>query len=359
MSLKRVLIVYFQRPPIIEYLRRAFEKKGVEVKGFYTEENHWFDRYFIHVVNKTAHNLRILPKNEFFFKDHPLSHYQYRNRKLLETVNGFCPDLVFIVRGHRYSWEILREIKERAVLFGWWVERAEDADAALREAGFFDHCFFIHSSIVKEADRAGLRSVSLLHHSVDSEIFRPMGLKRRYDWSFVGGFSEKRLNILEVAVEVSGNGAVYGPKWRKKNLLNHNLRKAVKGDSIWGEDLVRLYNESRVVLNITNWGRGEGDKRSGMNMRVLEVPACGACLITDDSRELKTVVTPGTHVVLYEGLDDFARKLGYYITHREEREKIAEAGYRHVTTHYTYDDVARIIMDTYNGTKDREKRGRG
>ena len=37
-------------------------------------------------------------------------------------------------------------------------------------------------------------------------------------------------------------------------------------------------------MNITNWGLGEGAKRSGMTMRVLEVPATGAFLLTDGSQ---------------------------------------------------------------------------
>ncbi len=357
--MKRVLIAYFPRPPIADYLKRAFENKGVEAFVFHSDVNNWFDKYVIHYTNKTAHNLRILPKKKVFFKDHPMSHLQYRSAKFLERVREVNPDLVLIIRGWRFTEDVLKEVRERSRVFGWWIEREERMEEPLREAPLFDHYFFMNSACVAEGEKRGLGNISLLHHSVDTSAFRPVECEKKYDWCFVGGWTEKRMRFMERALNVSENAVIYGSKWLKKNPLNMRLRRKVRGKYIEGDDLLRLYGESRVVVNVTTWGFGEGEKRSGMNMRVLEVPACGACLLTDGSRDLKTVVTPGRHVVLYEGLDDFAGKLGYYIKNREEREKVAGEGYRHVTTHYTYDDVAKIIMDTFNRTKDREERGRG
>ncbi|HXI09513.1 MAG TPA: glycosyltransferase, partial [Thermodesulfobacteriota bacterium] len=202
---------------------------------------------------------------------------------------------------------------------------------------------------VEEGRRRGFKGVSLLQHSVDTAAFHPEERDKKYDWSFVGAWSPRRMEFIERALKVSGNGAIWGPKWIKKNPFNMGLRKAVKGRYIEGAALVRLYNESRVVINVTNWGFGEGEKRSGMNMRVLEVPACGALLLTDGSRDLKTVVTPGEHVVVYVGADDFERKLTEFIGDEDVRDRIAAAGREHVSRHYTYDHVAALITEVHNG----------
>jgi len=358
-KLKRVLIAYFPRPPIIEYLKKAFEKKGIEAFGFHSNVNNWFDRYVIHYTNKMAHNLRILPKNKVFFQGHPLSHLQYRSREFLKRVREVQPDLVLIVRGWRFTEECLTEISKGSQLFGWWIESEERMEEPLREAGRYDHYFFMNSACVAEGKKRGLNKISLLHHSVDTAMFRPVECEKKYDWCFVGGCTEKRIKFIEKALEVSENAVIFGSNWVKKNPFNMRLRKIVKGKYVEGDDLLRLYSESRVVLNVTSWGLGEGNKRSGMNMRVLEVPACRACLLTDGSRDMDSLVTPGRHVVLYEGLDDFASKLKRYINEREERKKIASAGYRHVTGRYTYDDVADIIIDKFNKTRKSGKRGSG
>jgi len=346
LALKKVLIAYFPRPPLIDYLKRSFQKRGVEAHGFLSDTNNWFDEYVIHTLNKAAHNLRLLPKSRDLFSDHPLSHLQYRSRKFVERVREVSPDLVVVVRGWRFTADAMRDVRKGSKVFGWWIEREERVEEALSEAGLFDHYFFMNSSCVEAAVERGMENASLLHHSVDTSAFRPVECAKRLDWCFVGRFSPLRLEYVERALGVSKDGAVYGPGWLRKNPLNAGLRGVVKGDYIEGEALARLYSESRVVLNITNWGRGA--ERSGMNMRVLEVPACGACLLTDGSRDLGAVVTPGEHVVLFDGPDDFSAKLRYYLDNPDEREEIARKGCGHVTSHYTYDDVARIMIERYD-----------
>lgn len=342
-KIKKVLIAYSPRPPIIEYLKAAFERKGVEAHGYFSNTNNWFDRYVIHYINKTAHNLRLMPKDRIFFENHPLSHLHYRSQKLLERVEEVSPDLVIIVRGLRVTEDVLSKIRKRSMLFGWWIEAQERVREPLKELEYFDHYSFMNSSCVEEAAGKGFRNVSLLHHSVSKDAFYPVDVPKQYDWCFVGGWSPKRMDYIERALKVSRNGVIYGSKWIKKNPFNLSLRRLVKGPYISGSDLVRLYSSTKVVLNVTTWG-GEGDKRSGMNMRVLEVPACRTLLLTDGSKDLGNVVTAGEHVGVYEGMDEFMEKLAFYIKNQDERERIALSGYRHVTSNYTYDDMAGQIL---------------
>ena len=153
---------------------------------------------------------------------------------------------------------------------------------------------------------------------------------------------------MEGALDVTGNGAIYGGKWLKKNWNTPKLRKIIKGTYIDGEPLVELYNKSKIVINVTNWGLGEGKDRSGMTMRIFEIPACGAFLLTDESREMETVVTPGEHVGTFTGLDEFCYKLKYYLSHDSERERIAHQGMEHVRANNSYDRLVSILIDTYD-----------
>jgi glycosyltransferase involved in cell wall biosynthesis len=345
---QKILIAYSSRPPIIDYLKRAFSKLDVDAHGFYADENHWFDRHVIHQVNKTAHNLRLLPKSRDLFRDHPLKHLNFRSSGILEAVEEHSPELVLIVRGIRFTDQTLKKLRERSVLFGWWIEKEERMDEAFGEIDLFDHYFFMNSSCIEEGNRRGFgEKISLLPHSVDTSVFHPVRCDELYDWCFVGGWSEKRQVYVEKALEVSGNGAVWGPKWIKKNRFNPTFRRVIKGEYIEGPDLVRLYNESSVVLNVTNWGFGEGEKRSGVNMRVLEVPACGVCLLTDGSRDLKRLVTPENHVIVYEGVEGFMEKLTFLLENPKVRKGIGLSGYNHVKDAYTYDSVARKVIERY------------
>ena len=101
------------------------------------------------------------------------------------------------------------------------------------------------------------------------------------------------------------------------------------------------------VGNVTNWGNGEGGRRSGMNMRVLEVPATGAFLLTDGSRELGEFLTTGTHVATYEGVDEFAARIEYWLARPDECARIAEQGRAHVAAHYSYDGLVHAFVERY------------
>lgn len=346
-SLKKVLIAYSSNPPIIADLSEAFAKRNIDVDYVLADKNSWFDRWVIRRLNKQLHNLRILPKDKSLFSDHPLAHKNYRSAALKEKISSFNPDLVFVVRGIAFNNDALIQANR---LFGWWVEKEERTQEALGEISLFDWYFFLAESSVQQAKASGYSNVSYLSHMVNPNRFRKIdGSDKSYDVCFVGNWSPHRQKFIDAVLEVTPNVAIYGRKWRRNNIRNAKVLKAVKGQWIDGEPLNRLYNESRVVLNVTNWGAGIGKGRSGMNMRVFEVPASGAFLFTDESREMDDYLKPGGHVGVFDESDirGFKAGLRYYLYNQEIRESIAIAGNAHVRSKYTYDSAVEKIISIY------------
>jgi glycosyltransferase involved in cell wall biosynthesis len=342
----KVLLVYSSRPPILDYFSGAFARAGIETDCVVADQNSAFDKWVIHPVNKRLHNLRILPKNKFAFENHPLAHKNFRSNALQERIASFRPDLVFLIRGISFKHEALADAP---LVFGWWIEREERVAEAMCEIGFFDWYFFMNTSCVEHAAARGIDTASYLPHSVDLDAFHPIRDQRKqYDLCFVGNWSPKRQEYLEAALEVSDNIAIYGSRWRKNNVFKPKMFLCIKGKYIDGEQLNDLYNASRVVLNITNWGKGDGTKRSGMNMRVLEVPATGSFLLTDGSRELSDFLVSGTHVGTYEGVDDFAAQFRHWLDHPVEAAAIAEQGRDHVAANFSYDRLVAAVIERYS-----------
>jgi spore maturation protein CgeB len=312
----------------------------------YADENTLFDRFVIHRLNKLAHNFRIIPKSRFLFEDHPWAHMNFRSSQLRAAIRAYDPDLVLLIRGLGFrSWAM----EGARAKFGWWVEADERVQEALREVPWFDRFFFINSSSVESARRAGYRHTAYLAHAVDPSVFRPLeGVRKDLDFCFVGLWSKKRQRFVDAALEVSENGAVYGPKWFRKTFQDRRFRRVVKGRYIGGEALVRLYNRSKIVINVTEWGANAGANRSGMTMRLFEVPATGSFLLTDDSAETSLAVVPGRHVETFSDIDDFKRKLRFYLDHAEARERIAAQGLQHVRANHTYDQMAATLIAAYD-----------
>jgi spore maturation protein CgeB len=269
----------------------------------------------------------------------------YRSSRLRAAIAEWDPDLLLLIRGLGFrSWAFEGARRK----FGWWVEADERVDEALKEVREFDHFFFINSTSVEAAKRAGYAHVSYLPHAVDASVFRPMPeVAKDLDFSFVGLWSAERQRYIEAALEVTTNGAVYGPKWLRKNPWNRDIRRIVKGSYIAGEDLVRLYNRSKVVINVTQWGAAGGAQRSGVTMRLFEVPATRTLLLTDSSVDIQLVITPGEHVATFADVDDFKAKLRFYLANAAERERIAAQGFEHVRAHRSYDFTAEKICQAY------------
>jgi len=344
---KRLLIVCSRNLRIVEPLRSAFVKYDIAVDWFDTHSNHWFDRYVIHRINKLAHNLRIVSKKRVFFQEHPLSHFNYRNSQLLKRIEADLPDFVLMVRGLRFSKETLSSIASRSTLVGWYVESENLANQVFEEVDFFNKYFFISPGSVELFRSHGFSNVDLMRHSVDVQAYHPIAVEKRFDWCFVGNWSKTRQELIEAAIQISPGGAVYGPNWHKHNISNYKVMRTLRGKYIYGEDLARLYSATKVILNATAWGNQSGEQRTGVNMRILEVPACRAALLTDVSEDLSEIVSPGIHVITYDSPREFREKLALYISNDAEREEIASSGYDHVTSHYSYDDTAKRLLKAF------------
>ncbi|MDI6744877.1 MAG: hypothetical protein QMD07_05820, partial [Thermodesulfovibrionales bacterium] len=223
--MEKVLLVYSSKPPIMQYLASAFNRKGISTEMVYADANHWFDRYIIHSANKLLHNLRIIPKDKSVFSNHPLTHINYRSSNLWKIYKQFNPDMVLLIRGIGFRHNVLEDIRKSTPLFCWWIEKEERIEEALKEINLFDWYFFMNSSCIEEGLKRGHSNVSLLHHSVDPLVWHPVDVEKKYDWSFVGSWSAKRQEVIERAVKVSVNAALYGPRWGKRCRFNSPIRR--------------------------------------------------------------------------------------------------------------------------------------
>ena len=80
----------------------------------------------------------------------------------------------------------------------------------------------------------------------------------------------------------------------------------------------------KIVLNISNWNN---DVLGGQNLRLFDVPACGAFLLTDYSEEISEYYRLGVEIETFKTSDELRDKVDFYLKHPVERERIAKLGY--------------------------------
>lgn len=111
-------------------------------------------------------------------------------------------------------------------------------------------------------------------------------------------------------------------KWLARVARMSRRYRVCLTSNVYGEDYARLMNRAKIVFNRSI--RGE------INMRAYEAPACGALMFYErENTEIRDLFVDRQECVLY-GEDDLEDLLDYYLTHEEERERIAEAGHRRV-----------------------------
>jgi glycosyltransferase involved in cell wall biosynthesis len=104
------------------------------------------------------------------------------------------------------------------------------------------------------------------------------------------------------------------------------------------EDAAKVYSRSRIVLNHAV----QGD----VNMRVFEALATRSFLLTPAVPGLSDLFQDGVHLATYEdgNVADCLEKIRDWLDREDEREAIAEAGYRAVLERHTFAHrVARLL----------------
>lgn len=115
------------------------------------------------------------------------------------------------------------------------------------------------------------------------------------------------------------------------------LRIQYCGSVDYWSEMPKVFRASKINLNFTI-----PNIKSGIPLRVWDVLGSGGFLLTNYQAELPYYFEEGKDLVCFDGIDDLREKVGYYLTHEEERQEIAWNGYQKVKEKHSY--VERICM---------------
>jgi len=149
---------------------------------------------------------------------------------------------------------------------------------------------------------------------------------------------------LEREFETGWVGQTSGPFYRTRAKWLPPLAKQFRTND-WSKNynlcqVAETYRRSRIVVNV-----GRDDFPHDANMRVFEVLASGALLLTSLPSELEQLsFTAGVHFVGYRNPEDISKLVRKYLADEPERARIAASGRELVLTEHTYDQrVAQLL----------------
>jgi spore maturation protein CgeB len=344
MSRKRVLISYFfgdDTIPLGVSCAEALRALGYDTYRFNSKLESGSYRALLKPVNRLARGLGY--RSREIGASLPFARMPFKRRMLKEAVRACRPHWILVIRAHEFvDAQLVDELKREygvEQVVGWCVDGPLDSPYLIEDARIYDLYFCSHRhGYDPRSDKIRYLPVYGMDLALYRNLFVDAPRPYEHDLVLVGGHNARRLQfvngLLDLPLELYG-------QWGKQARANGALRRRVKGRGMWGKELLRLYNTTKVVLNVTNW---DPARYVALNQRVFDVPATGAFLLTDYSPELEEHYRIGEEIACFASADELRDKARYFLSHDAEREAIARRGYEKALTLPTISDRMAAVI---------------
>lgn len=304
-----------------------------------------YDTAFFRVVSSYRSSLALLASRGFA----PLlrsklvagvaEHLAIRN--LSKVFRTLQVDVVITNRNYPGLLESVQSNKCQLLLWGM-DDPMGMTDDWLRLARHADHVWTHSYGSVAHYEEGDISNVEWLPLAFDHERFsRPQVRRVKYPLVFVGNHLKDRekgyRSVIEPIARRFGTDLhVFGHGWSRSARFSRH-------GEIPREHLSRVYPQCGIALGAHRDAQRETD--CSLNLRVFETLGLGACLLSDRVEGLERLFEPGHDLVVGTDQIEMAELASYYLTEKDEREKIAANGRAEVLRNHTMRERAKQIWD--------------
>jgi spore maturation protein CgeB len=285
----------------------------------------------------TIQMLDCIPANLWAHRIHRrlgFSLLQYRVRNFIKNQGiGEKYDVCWVDHGNLIGLSAAQDLKKIAkVLLNYNVDDPTGKrdgwhwNSYLRSLPVYDLVVTVRRETENELRARGAAKVLRVFRSYDEFAHRPLQLSNAdmETWGsevvFVGTWMEDRddfiWNLAERGIPIS----VYGDNWEKAprwNMIKHLIR----GRGVFGENYAKILQSAKVCLCLLS--RGNRDQHT---QRSLEIPAMESVLCAERTGEHLELFEDGKECVLWNDVDECARRCRELLEKPTLRASIACAG---------------------------------
>ncbi len=138
---------------------------------------------------------------------------------------------------------------------------------------------------------------------------------------------------------------------RDKDVSQLNDKVKIHPGIGYDAGITAIYRDAKINLNITLHCI-----ETGASQRIFDVMAAGGFLISNYQKELEELFIPNEDIVLYHNEEELLQLVDYYLSHEEERKRIARNGQRKVLAYHTLHIRFQKVMEiVYEKEKERKE----
>lgn len=274
--------------------------------------------------------------------------------------------------------ETLHKIKEMGIItINWYCNASYQLHLVENISSHYDFCLVPERFRIEDYRRLGANPI-YCQEAADPKRYSNFNIPYKYDVGFVGQGYGERPRLIKSLLDNKINVNVWGPRWelysdirretqknrkmankvwppkkiyRKfrniiqskssagKNFGNTTVKlpQQIMGGHVSDEDMVRIFNQSKINLGFSVCATGKTEKRIlQIRLRDFEVPMSGGFYLVEYMKELEEFFQIGSEIVCYKDVNDLVKKIKYYLKHDSERESIRIAGYKRAKEQHTW-----------------------
>jgi len=222
-----------------------------------------------------------------------------RDKHLCEVVRKYKFDLVVFSKCNFLSEDVFKAIAATSKTCLWFMDPMVSYDQIMRRrTGLVDYVCCDKENVLEEALKINKNSFHVCE-GFDQEVDRPHDIDKEYDVSFIGN--------------------IYGDRGETINNTNFDIR-VISG--AYGSTHAKEVSKSRINLNLCT--------SDGASDRVYKILAAGGFLLSNDWKNREKYFTDGKECVIFNNITDLNKKIEYYLKNPEQREEIANNGFKKV-----------------------------
>lgn len=262
------------------------------------------------------------------------------NEKLLAKVVEWQPTLVlFTLSTDQFEPQYIDNLREHTITACFFMDDTWRVEYSNFWARHFDYILTPDLYGEMKYLEMGVRNAIHVPFGFNEQIYYKLDIPKKVDVSFVGAWHPYREWLIEQIRKAGVSVEVAGHRWPKGGIDQKGM--------------VKLFNESRINLNLSNCASWDvrylassprallNRVRSGKNVeqlkaRPFEINGCGGFQLSYYVDGLENYFEINREIAIYTDSDALIEKVLYYLKHEDSRELIAASGYRRAQESHTY-----------------------